>query len=78
MVKLTSTANRNRLSYLFELLLDKCNKGTSNEALKLCLRKDAATFGAENMPTYIRSSGKFVGSRYAEEITRHRCGKHDC
>ena len=71
--KLTPTANQNRLSYLVELLLDKYNKGISNEALKLRLRKDAIAFGADNMPTDIRSIAKFLGSRTVNEVTRHRC-----
>ena len=68
----------NRLSYLVELFLDKYNKGISNEALKIRLRKDSASFGAENMPTDIRCIGKFLGSQTAEEVTRHRCGQDDC
>jgi hypothetical protein len=78
MDKLTPTANQHRISYLVELLLDKYNKGISNEALKLRLRKDAAVFVADNMPTDIRNIGKFLGSRTVEEITRHRCGRDDC
>ncbi len=79
MDKLTPTANQNRLSYLVELLLDKYNKGISNEALKLLLRKDAAVFGAKNMPTDIHSIGKLLGStRIVEVMTRHRCGRDDC
>ena len=76
--KLTPTANQNRLSYLVELLLDKYNKGISNEALKLRLRKDAIAFGADNMPTDIHSIAKFLGSRTCDEVTRHRCVNNDC
>ena len=78
MDKLSPYANQNLLSYRVELWPDKYNKDISNEALKIRLRKDSATFGDDNMPTDIRSIGKFLGSRTVEEVTCHRCGTYDC
>ena len=75
---LTPTATQNRLSYLVELLIDKYKKRISNEAVKERLRKDAAAFGAENMPTDVRAIGRFLGARSLQEVTRHRCGGDDC
>ena len=75
---LTPHAKQNRLSYLVELLLDKYSKGISNEALKIRLRKDSIAFGAEEMPTDVRSIGRFLGARTLQEVTRHRCGNDEC
>ncbi len=46
--------------------------------MKERLRKDAVEFGAENMPTYVRAIGRFLGARSLQEVTRHRCGGDDC
>jgi hypothetical protein len=75
---LTPTARQNRLSYLVELVLDKCQKGISNEAVKLRIRKDAAAFGAENLPTDVRGIGRYLGARSLQEVTRHRCSNDEC
>jgi len=75
---LTPTATQNRLSYLVELMLDKSKKRISNEAIKVRLRKDSLTFGAQDMPTDVRGIGKFVGARSVSDVTRHRCGGNDC
>ena len=75
---ITPTATQNRLSYLVELVIDKCQKGISNEALKCRLRKDAATFGVVDMPTHVRAIAKCLGARTLEEVTRHRCGNDSC
>jgi hypothetical protein len=71
-------AKRNRLSFLVELVLDKFRKRISNEALKTRLRKDSTTFGATDIPTDIRSIGKFLVSRTLQEATRNRCGNDEC
>ena len=52
---LTPTATQNRLSYRVELVIDQAAKPNSNEAVKLRFRKDAAAFGAKEMPTDVRS-----------------------
>ena len=75
---LTPTATQNKLSYLVELVLDKSKKGISNEALKHRLRKDTAAFGAENMPTDIRSIARFLGARTLDDGVRHIFGNKDC
>jgi hypothetical protein len=75
---LTPDAKQNRLSYLVELMLHKLRKGISNEVLKTRIRKDSTTFGATDMPTNIRSIGKFLGSRTLSEVIRHRCGNDEC
>ena len=58
-------------------MLDKSRKGISNEAIKLRIRKDAAAFGAEDMPTDVRSNGKFLGVRNLEEEIWHLCENND-
>ena len=75
---LTPTATQNRLSYLVELVLDKSQKQISNEAIKLRLRKDAAAFGAEDMPIDVRGIARYLGARTMAEIRRHRCGNTEC
>ena len=75
---LTPNATQNRLSYLVELLIDKSKKQISNEAVKERLRKDAAAFGASDMPSDVRAIGRFLGARSLNEVTRHRCGGDDC
>jgi hypothetical protein len=75
---LTPTASQNRLSYLVELVIDKCQKGISNEAVKLRIRKDAAAFAADDMPTDVRGIGRYLGARTLKEVTRHRCGNDEC
>ena len=76
--KLTPTATQNRLSYLVELVLDKCRKRISDEAIKVRLRKDAAAFGAADMPVDVRGISRFLGARTLKEVTRHRCGNNEC
>ena len=75
---LTPDAKQNRRSYLVELLLDKFRKRICNEALKTRLRKDSAAFGVADMPTNIRSIGKFLRSITLQKVTRHRCGNDEC
>ena len=75
---LTPTATQNRLSYLVELVIDQAAKHISNEAVKLRLRKDAAAFGAKEMPTDVRSISRHLGARTLAEVTRHRCGNDEC
>jgi hypothetical protein len=75
---LTPTATQNRLSYLVELVIDQAAKHISNEAVKLRLRKDAAAFGAKDMPTDVRSISRHLGARTLAEVTRHRCGNDAC
>ena len=61
-----------------ELVLDKANKQISNEGIKVRLRKDAAAFGAKDMPIDVRAISRYLGARTVEEITRHRCGNIEC
>jgi hypothetical protein len=75
---LTPIASQNRLSYLVELVIDKSQKFISNEAVKLQIRKDAATFGAEDLPTDVRGVGRYLGARTLQEVTRHRSNKDEC
>ena len=75
---LTPTATQNRLSYLVELVIYQAAKQISNEAVKLRLRKDAAAFGANDMPTDVRSISRYLGARTLAEVTRHRCGNDAC
>ena len=75
---LAPIATQNRLSYLVELVKDQAAKHISNEAVKLRVRKDAAAFGANEMPTDIRSISRHLGARTLAEVTRHRCGNDAC
>jgi hypothetical protein len=75
---LTPTATQNRLSYLVELIIDKCQKRISNEALKERLRKDGIAFGAKDMPTDVRAIGRFLGCRSLQDVSRHRCAGEHC
>jgi hypothetical protein len=75
---LTPTATQNRLGYLVALVLDKSQKQISNEAIKVRLRKDAASFGAEDMPIDVRGIARYLGACTMAEITQHRCGNSEC
>jgi hypothetical protein len=75
---LTPTATQKRLSYLVELVLGKSKKQISNEAIKACLRKDAAAFRAEDMPSDVRGIARYLGARTIEDVRRHRYGNSEC
>jgi len=75
---LTPTTTQNRQSYLGELVLNKPQKQISNKAVHACLRKDAAAFRVEDMPTNVRGFARYLGVRTIEDVRRHRCGNSEC
>ncbi len=75
---LTLTASHYRLSYLIELVIDKCQKGISNEAAKLRIRKDAAALDADDLPIDVHRIRRYLGARTLQEVTRHRRSNDEC
>ncbi len=60
---LTPMATQNRLRCLVDLVLDKSQKQISSEEIMLRLRKNAAAFGAEDMPIDVRGIARYLGAR---------------